>query len=148
MAELTVPLYQAGSVASRAREAKQTASQRRMEIVEEQRNTMESTTRAWESLKTARAQIGSIKAEIKANSIALEGVREEAKVGDRTVLDILDAEQEYLDSRVSLVRALRDEFVAGYELMSAIGRLSVASLGLYVAPYNMEKHYRQVRNKF
>jgi TolC family type I secretion outer membrane protein len=148
MAELTVPLYQAGAVTSRVREAKQTAGQRRMEIVEEQRNTVESTTRAWESLKTARAQIGSIKAEIKAHSIALEGVREEAKVGDRTVLDILDAEQEYLDSKVSLMRAQRDEFVAGYTLMSAIGRLSVARLGLYVTPYDTEKYYHQVRNRF
>ena len=148
MAELTVPLYQAGSVTSRVREAKQTASQRRMEIVEERRNAVESTTRAWESLKTARAQIGSIAAEIKANTVALEGVREEAKVGDRTVLDILDAEQEYLDSRVALVRARRDEFVAGYELMSAIGRLSVAHLGLDVTPYDTELHYREVRNKF
>jgi outer membrane protein TolC len=148
MAELTVPLYQAGSVTSRVREAKQTASQRRMEIHKEQRNAVESTTRAWESLKTARAQIGSIKAAIKANTIALEGVREEAKVGARTVLDILDAEQEYLDSRVALVRAQRDEFVAGYELMSAIGRLSVAHLRLDVTPYDTEQHYREVRNKF
>jgi TolC family type I secretion outer membrane protein len=148
MAELTVPLYQAGSVTSRVREAKQTASQRRMEIHKEQRNAVESTTRAWESLKTARAQIGSIEAAIKANTIALEGVREEAKVGARTVLDILDAEQEYLDSRVALVRAQRDEFVAGYELMSAIGRLSVAHLRLDVTPYDTEQHYREVRNKF
>ncbi len=148
MAELTVPLYQAGSVTSRVREAKQTASQRRMEIHKEQRNAVESTTRAWESLKTARAQIGSIEAAIKANTIALEGVREEAKVGARTVLDILDAEQEYLDSRVALVRAQRDEFVAGYELMSAIGRLSVEHLRLDVTPYDTEQHYREVRNKF
>ena len=148
MAELTVPLYQSGSVSSRVREAKQTASQRRMEINEERRNAVESTTRAWESLKTARAQIGSIETEIEANNIALEGVREEAKVGARTVLDILDAEQEYLDSKVALVRARRDEFVAGYELMSAIGRLSVAHLKVEVTPYDTEEHYREVRDKF
>ncbi len=148
MAELALPLYQAGAVASRVREAKQIAGQRRIEIDKARRDTTESTTRAWESLKTARARIGSIEAEIRANSIALEGVREEEKVGARTVLDVLDAEQEYLDSKVALVQARRDEFVASYGLMGAIGRLSVTHLGLDLTLYDAEGHYRGTRNKF
>jgi TolC family type I secretion outer membrane protein len=148
MAELALPLYQAGAVASRVREAKQIAGQRRIEIDKARRDTAESTTRAWESLKTARARIGSIEAEIRANSIALEGVREEEKVGARTVLDVLDAEQEYLDSKVALVQARRDEFVASYGLMGAIGRLSVTHLGLDLTLYDVKGHYRGTRNKF
>ncbi|NBP72234.1 MAG: hypothetical protein EBU57_03415 [Alphaproteobacteria bacterium] len=80
--------------------------------------------------------------------IALEGVREEANVGSRTVLDVLDAEQELLDARVGLVRAMRDELVATYQLRQAVGELTAAKLGLPVELYNPENHYRRVRGKW
>jgi TolC family type I secretion outer membrane protein len=108
-AELRVPLYQSGAVYSRVREARQTAMERRSEVEEARRNAGEAATRAWEALQTARARTASFETEIRANEIALEGVKQEATVGARTILDILDAEQELLDSRVSLVRAQRDE---------------------------------------
>ncbi len=148
MAELTVPLYQAGSVFSRLREAKQIASQRRLKLDEARRNALEDATSAWESLQTERARVRSFEAEVRANEIALEGVQTEALVGQRTVLDVLDAEQELLDAQVNLVRSRRDETVAGFELKSAIGQLTARSLELPVKLYDFERHYKGVRDKW
>ena len=144
---LSIPLYQKGSVYSRLREAKQNAGRRRLDLEDTRRDIIESATSAWESLVTARARTKSFEAQIKANGIALEGVRREASVGSRTVLDVLDAEQELLDSRVSLVRAQRDETVAGFELKEAIGELTAQKLGLSVTIYDPVSHYREVRGK-
>ena len=83
---------------------------------------------------------------MRAAEIALEGVRQENAVGARTILDILDAEQELLDSQVNLVRSQRDEIVAGFEVLSAIGRLSARDLNLPVDIYDPEVDYLKVRN--
>jgi outer membrane protein TolC len=99
-------------------------------------------------LQTALAQIISFQAEVDASRIALEGVRQENAVGARTILDILDAEQEFLDAQVRLVVARRDDFVAGYEVLSAMGRLTAADLGLPVEIYDPVKDYEAVRNKW
>jgi len=147
MAQLTVPLYQRGSVSSRVREAKQLAGRNRLRLIEAQRRATEDANNAWESLATARARIRSISAAVRANRIALEGVQQEALVGSRTVLDVLDAEQELLDSQVNLVVAERDEIVAQYQLMSAVGRLTAQSLDLKTDYYDPEAHYKAVRNK-
>ena len=84
---------------------------------------------------------------MRANEIALEGVRQEAAVGSRTTLDVLDAEQELLDSRVNLVRAERNEYVAAFSLLAAIGRLSARGLELDVEYYDPQEYYRDVRGK-
>lgn len=148
IARVSVPLYASGSVTSRARAAKQTVSQRRDEFNQAVRDAVEAATAAWQTLQTGRAQISAFSAAVKAAEIALEGVREEANVGSRTVLDVLDAEQELLDARVSLVRSMRDELVATYQLRQAIGDGTAAKLGLPVELYNVEKHYREVRGKW
>ena len=145
--DLTIPLYQRGSVYSRLREAKQDAGKSRLDLDDTRRDVVEAATDAWESLVTARARIKSLEAQINANEIALDGVRREAAVGSRTVLDVLDAEQELLDSRVTLVRAQRDEVVASFELKESIGNLTAANLTLPVEIYNPELHYREVRDK-
>lgn len=142
---LTVPLYQSGAVYSRLREARQTLGRRRLLIDEARRAAAESATRAWESLQTSRAQIEAFKAAIKAAEIALEGVEREASVGSRTVLDVLDAEQELLDASVSFVSAERDEMAAIFDLKVALGHMSAARLELNVAPYDPDRHYREVR---
>lgn len=147
-AQLNVPLYQAGAVYSRVREARQNALQRRSEVEDARRDAGEAATRAWEALETARARILSFETQISANEIALEGVKQEATVGVRTILDILDAEQELLNSQVNLVRAQRDETVAAFELRTAIGRMTAAYLGLSVQLYDPESYYRKVRGKF
>lgn len=146
--DLTVPLYQKGSVMSRLREAKQDAGQSRIDLEDQRRDTTESVTKAWQSLQTTRARIKSIAAQIKAAEIALEGVQREAEVGSRTVLDVLDAEQELLDAKVNLVSAERDEVVASFELKEAIGGLTAKKMNLAVDYYDATRHYNEVRGKW
>ena len=147
-ATLTIPLYQAGSVSARVREAKQIAAQRRNEVESAIRNAVEEATKAWESLATSRARIKAFTVEVGAATIALEGVEQEAKVGSRTILDVLDAEQELLDAKVSLVRAERDGGGATFKLMSAAGSLSARNLDLPVKLYDTDRYRNAVRNKW
>ena len=93
------------------------------------------------------AAISALRSEVQANRVALEGVQEEALVGSRTVLDVLDAEQELFASQVNLVRAQRDEVLASYQLKQATGQLTVAGLGLPVQPYDPEAYYEQNRGR-
>jgi TolC family type I secretion outer membrane protein len=147
LAKLRIPLYQQGAVSSRVREAKERAAQRRLEYLDEQRAAIETSRTAWEDLQTARARIEAFKIEIESSEIALEGVRQEANVGSRTVLDVLDAEQELLDAQVNLVRAERDEFVAATELAAAVGKLTVKEYKLDIDYYNESEYYNKVRDK-
>jgi len=146
--ELTVPLYQQGSVYSQVREARQVLSRRSEELETAQRAAIEAAAIAWNSLQTARAVVQSFQAEVRANEIALDGVQREALVGSRTVLDVLDAEQELLDAKVNLVRSERDELVARFELKSAVGGLTALDLKLPVQIYDPEGNYRRVRNRW
>lgn len=146
LAVVTVPLYQQGSVSSRVRESKQVASQRRLLVREALRQAREDAISGWESLLTARAQIAALQQSVRANEIALEGVRQENAVGARTVLDVLDAEQELLDAQVSLVSAQRDEIVATYQVLTAIGRMTAADLRLNTVVYQPESDYSAVRD--
>lgn len=145
---LDVPLYQAGAVWSRMRQAKQTVSERRQVIDQARRTAEQTANQAWNDLETARAAIKSVGKQVQANQVALDGVQREAEVGARTVLDILDAEQELLDSQVNLVRSERDELVAAFATISAIGALTARSLQLPVEYYDPEVHYQEVRDKW
>ena len=147
-AQVVVPLYQAGSVSARVREAKQVASQRRVQIEEARRQVIEDAIDAWEDLTTAQARVLSFEKETSANTIALEGTEQEATAGLRTVLDILDAEQELLDSQVNLIRAKRDVIVAAYRVLESAGRLSAQDLALSVELYDPTSHYKEVRDQF
>jgi outer membrane protein len=146
-AQVTIPLYEAGEVTSRVREAKQRASERRLEMAQQRRAAADLATSAWQALETARAEIIAFQAQVQSNEIALEGVREEAQVGSRTVLDVLDAYQALLDSQVSLVTAKRDEIVAGFRILSAVGNLTARDLDLPVEYYDYQADYLRVRNK-
>jgi TolC family type I secretion outer membrane protein len=148
IAQLTVPLYQAGSVSSKVRQAKELRNQRRIEIEVARRSVVEETRQAWESLLASRSRISAREEEVRANEIAMEGVKQEAAVGSRTTLDVLDAEQELLDSKVALVVADRDEYVTGFRLLAAIGGLSASNLGLQVTPYDPDIHLDKVRRKW
>lgn len=145
---LTVPIYQQGAVYSRLREAKQLVGEQRRKTDQARRNAVETATQAWETLQTARARIDSFKTQINASEIALEGVVREAAVGSRTVLDILDAEQELLDAKVSMVRSQRDEVVAIFELKEAMGKLTAREMNLPVDFYDPTGHYLEVRDKW
>ena len=139
-----MPLYQAGAVSSRVRQAKQIEGQRRQQLDEAKRNAEQRAVSAWEALQSAQAQIESFESQVRANEIALEGVRQEYSVGVRTTLDVLDAEQEFFDSQVNLVGAQRDEIVAGFQLLSAVGRMTAYELGLPVELYDMVRDYEAV----
>lgn len=148
LAKITVPLYQQGAVSSRVREAKQISSQRRLEIDEVRRRQEQEAVSAWRALETARAQTRSFEAGVRSAEIALEGVRQENSVGARTVLDILDAEQELLDAKVNLVRSQRDTVVTGFQVLAAAGRLSARDRGLKVDVYDPEVDYKKVRSRW
>jgi outer membrane protein len=146
--DLTVPLYQSGSVYSRVRSAKQAESQHLQLAEDNRRQAVEAATQGWEQLVATRARIDSLESEIRANEIALEGVQQEALVGTRTVLDILDAEQELLDARVNLVVARRDEYVAVFNLLAAVGSMTAEGLQLDAPRYDPSVYYRSVRDKW
>ncbi len=146
-AQLSIPLYQSGSEYAKVRAARATASQRRLEVEQSKRATAQDVTRGWEALQTARARIKAFEDSVRAAKIALQGVEEEASVGSRTTLDVLDAEQELFTARVDLVRAQRDAVVAAFTLKAAVGALTADKLGLDVPVYDPTRHYRAVRNK-
>lgn len=145
---LTIPLYQSGAVYSQVRQAKQLNSQSRLQIREATRQVEEGVASSWEAYRAANAQITSDREQVRANEIALDGVQQEAQVGSRTTLDVLDAEQELLDSRVALVTSERNAYVAAYQLLSAIGRLNAAYLELPVQQYAPEENYDRVSDKW
>jgi len=146
-ARLSVPLYQSGAVYSRIREAKQTASQRLSQLALEKREAEQDASDAWEDFRASQARITSFESEVRAQEVAFDGVQQEAQVGSRTVLDVLDAEQELLDSRVNLVSARRDLIVSGYSLLASIGKLTAQDLNLTVDFYDPASNYGTVRNQ-
>lgn len=147
-ATVTVPLYQSGAEHARVRQARQAAAQRSLDVDRARRAVLAEVTRAWEALETARARITAFESQVRAATIALEGVENEALVGLRTTLDVLDAEQELFEARVNLVRARRDETVSAYRVKSSIGALTARRLGLPVALYDAEEHYEAVRDRW
>ena len=147
-AQVTIPLYQAGLESSQIREAQQTASQRRIQVDETRRSVDANTVSAWQDLATSLAEVMAFGEEVEANQIALEGTQREAQVGERTVLDILDAEQELFQSHISLAQAERDAVVASYTLQATLGRLTAEYLRLPVAVYDVEEHYEEARDSW
>jgi outer membrane protein len=145
---LSVPLYQRGAVSSRVRQAKH-LHVRTMQLVEQARTrSREALIAAWAQLNASRAQLRSTTSQVEANGIALSGVREEEKVGQRTLLDVLDAEQELLNSQVALVSNRRDLVVNAYTVLAATGRLTAQDLGLMSRIYDPEAHYSEIRRKW
>lgn len=145
---LSVPLYQAGAPDSRVRQAKQIYQQARRQLDEARRSADQQAVAAWQALETAQAQIVSFEEQVRATDIALEGVRQEQSVGARTVLDVLDAEQESLNAKVNLVTAQTNLVIARFQVLQAIGRLNAKDLALNVPLYDPAQHYNQVRNKW
>jgi len=146
--QLTVPIYQGGGEFSLIRQGKEVVGQRRLELALTRDQARANVVQAWGQLDAARAQIEATRAQVTAAEIALNGVREEARVGQRTTLDVLNAQQELVNARVALVTAQRDRVVASYTLLSAVGRLSVPVLGLQVPLYDPMTHYQQIRDSW
>jgi outer membrane protein len=147
-AQLTVPIYQGGQEFSLIRQSKETLGQQRITLDTTRDLVQQNVTQSWGQLEAAKAQIQATTAQVNSAEIALNGVREEARVGQRTTLDVLNAQQELVNARVALVTAQHDRVVASYALLAAAGGLSVGGLGLRSSVYDPMTHYQQVRDSW
>jgi outer membrane protein len=145
---VVVPFYEGGEVRARVRQAKHTHVSRLQEIEQVRTEVQQFVVAAWSQLQAARGQLESDQVQVQSNRIALAGVREEEKVGQRTLLDVLNAEQELVNSEVQLVTTRRNLVVAAYAVLGAIGRLEVVNLGVASQVYDPEEHYFEVRRKW
>jgi TolC family type I secretion outer membrane protein len=148
LVQVTMPLYRSGTDYSKARAAEQTYSQRRDELDEARHKAHETADNAWQALMTAQAALDADKSEVDAADEALKGVTEESKVGTRTTLDVLNAEQELLDARIDQVRSQHDRDFAVLQIRAAVGQLTADNLKLPVEPYDPKRHYEDVRNQW
>jgi outer membrane protein len=147
-ATLQLPLYAGGAEWARLRRAKEIRRQRRSALDDVGRATTAAITSAWQERRTAAARIRSLQVQADAAAFALDGVRQEALVGSRTVLDILDAEEELFETETDLIKARREEVLSAYRLQAAMGRLTAEELGLGVEIYDPTAHYRDVRKRW
>src|SRR5215468_3831678 len=129
VAQLKVPIYQGGAEYSAIRQAKETLGQRRLDLDTARDQVQATVTQAWGQLDAAKAQIDATQSQVTAAEVALNGVREEARVGQRTTLDVLNSQQDLVNARVALVTAQRDRVVASYTVLAATGALSPQVLG-------------------
>ncbi|MGA7259600.1 MAG: TolC family outer membrane protein [Stellaceae bacterium] len=148
MAQMTMPLYEGGAIYSQTRQAEQTVGQRRSQVDDARRAAVQTASQFWSTLEAARASISSFAAAVRAAQIALEGTQQEALVGTRTVLDVLIQNQTLLQTQSQLVTAQHDAALAEFNLAAAVGRLIAPELRLPVRLYDMEQHYKQVRDKW
>ena len=147
IAQIRIPLYQGGAEWAKVRQAKQLNSQSLAGIASAERQVVEAVANAWEQVRATKAEIDSDRESVRANTVAFEGVQQEAKVGSRTTLDVLNAQQELINSQVALVGSERNFYVAAYQLVSSIGRLSAEQLSLPVQAYDPTAYYRKVNFK-
>jgi outer membrane protein len=142
----SAPIYQGGSEYAAIRQAKETLGQKQLDLSLARDQARLGVAQAWAQLEAAKQSIESTKAQVKSAESALNGVREEARLGQRTTLDVLNAQQELVNARIALVVAQRDRLVNSYSVLAAIGRLSPQVLGLRVEAYDPQVHYHQVRD--
>ena len=142
----TIPLYQGGTLESLERQATAILDQRKFELQSVARSVQQQVAIAWANLGVARATIAAGQQQIEAATIAHDGVRVEATLGTRTTLDVLNAEQELLTARSNLVSAQRDEYVAAYNLLAAMGLLTVSHLQLGIPSYDPDVNYNRVQS--
>ena len=147
-ARLTMPLYEGGAIYSQTRQAEQTVGQRRSQVDDARRLAVQQATQNWETLQAARAAIASFASAVRAAQIALEGIQQEALVGSRTVLDVLISQQQLFTTQSQLVGAQHDAALAEFNLAAATGRLIAPELKLPVQLYDMERHYKAVKDKW
>ncbi len=146
--QASFPLFQGGGAGAQIRQAQARSGQAMEQLIEAERGVVAQTRSAYARWRAANAVISSSEKAVSANTLALEGVRAENSVGNRTILDILDAEQELLSSQVTLVSARRDAYVAGFALLASMGRAEARDLGLDGgALYDPEVNYRRVRGQ-
>lgn len=145
---VSVPLYSGGANYARIRQSKQTLVQRKAQVESTRRSVEQSIVASWVSYESAVATLAANQAELKAARLALNGVVEERKVGQRTTLDVLNAQQSVLQAQESIVQNKRNAVVSSYSTLASMGLLTVDYLKLKVTRYNPDKHYQAVKDKW
>ena len=148
IAQVSVPIYQGGAEYALIRQSKESLTQQRLVLEQTRDQTRANTVTSWGQLVAGKAQVASAQSQVTASEIALNGVREEAKAGQRTTLDVLNAQQALVNARVALVTAQHDRVVASYSVLSSVGRLAPQVLGLATTTYDPSVHYQQVRDSW
>jgi outer membrane protein len=148
VAQVSAPIYQGGAEYSLIRQSRENLAQQRLNLETARDQTRANTVTAWGQLVAGKAQVVSAESQVAASEIALTGVRREASVGQRTTLDVLNAQQALVNARVALVTAQHDRVVASYAVLSAVGRLSPQVLNLPTVIYDPSVHYQQVRDNW
>jgi len=143
---INVPIYDGGTAASQTRQAKELASQSRMVLEQVRNQSRTAAVSAWVSNEGTKVALTATESEVHAAEVALRGVRREAQGGQRTTIDVLNAQQDLTNARSRLILAQRDRVIASYTLLSAVGRLDVHVLNLDTPDYLPEVHYHQVRD--
>jgi outer membrane protein len=145
--QINIPIYDGGATYANIRQSKEQLGQQELQTDLQRDQVRAAVVAAWGANINSTGVLRAAKAQVDAAEVALAGVREEAKVGQRTTLDVLNAQQTLLNARVQLVNAQHDQVVNSYTLLSSIGRLSVRTLGLRVAEYDPRVHFNQVKTK-
>jgi outer membrane protein len=146
--QINIPIYQGGAEYSAVRQSKESLTVQELKTSSTRDQIRQNVVAAWGRNEAAIGVVKAARAAVAANEVALAGVREEAKVGQRTTLDVLNAQQALLSARTQLVRAEHDQVVFSYSLLSTVGRLNVPTLGLTVAEYDPSVHFDQVKGKW
>lgn len=147
-ATLTIPIYQGGRVSAQVRQNKESLSQARIDVDVRRDQVRQAVTSAWTQFKAAQETVSATREVVNAAQLALNGVVEERNVGQRTTLDVLNAQADVITAKIQLVGAERDVVVASFAILSAIGSLTAPKLGLQVAEYKPQEHYKAVKDKW
>ena len=145
---LSIPLYSGGATRAKIRQSKYLKWQAQEGVLQAKRAVKSSVQSAWEYMKSNESQLQAIEAQIKANSIALDGVQKEEALGNRTILDVLDAYQELLNSKVNDVKARRTYYVSAMNLLASMGKMTAKDLNLGVELYDADKYYKETKGKW
>src|SRR5580698_5312235 len=144
--QMTAPIYDGGTAASQTRQAKELTTQSRLVLDQVRNQARTAAIGAWVSNEGAKIAVTASESEVKAATVALQGVQKEAAGGQRTTVDVLNSEADLISAKARLIGAQRDRVIASYTLLSAVGRLDVKTLALNTPDYLPETHYHQVRD--
>ena len=147
-ATLTIPIYQGGRVSAQVRQSKESLGQARIQVDVSRDQVRAAVASAWTQYQASRETVAANREVVNAAQLALNGVIEERNVGQRTTLDVLNAQADVITAQINLASSERDVVVASYAIVSAIGRLSVRRLGLQVSEHRPEEHYNAVKDKW
>lgn len=143
---LSVPIYQGGQLSALGRQALALVHASKAQLNQQVLAVDQGVANSWSQLAVARAQVTSSERQIRAAQIAFDGVREEAKLGARTTLDVLDAEQDLSDARTNFVVAQTQAYSAAYSVLASMGLLTADNLKLKVKRYDPTEYYNAVKD--